>query len=83
MADLKNPVKAIRAYCIGCMGGQVSEVEKCWAEHCELFPFRMGKNPYRAERVYTPEQRAAMAQRLADSRKKSQESQAGGDADAE
>ena len=45
---ITNPVKAIRAYCLQCCCGQVSEVQRCTIEACALYPFRFGKNPYRA-----------------------------------
>ena len=42
-----TPVKAIRKYCLGCSNYQPSEVKKCVTKDCQLFPFRMGKNPNR------------------------------------
>jgi hypothetical protein len=42
-----NPVKVIREKCIDCCCGSVYEVAKCTAEKCPLWPWRMGKNPYR------------------------------------
>ena len=59
-----NPVKAIRAYCLSCCLENANEVAQCAASSCELWEFRMGKNPYRAKRVYTEEQKAIMAERL-------------------
>ena len=64
MANLQNPVKAIRAKCLDCCGQQANEVKMCPAQDCHLYPFRLGKNPYR-KRELTPEQRATMAARLA------------------
>lgn len=43
-----SPVKAIRKFCVQCMGGQTREVKKCTAKKCPLYFFRMGKNPNRA-----------------------------------
>jgi hypothetical protein len=31
------------------------EVKECTVKTCALHPFRMGKNPYRAKRVMSPE----------------------------
>lgn len=59
-----NPVKAIREKCLDCCAGQVAEVKACPSEHCALWPFRMGKNPYRSKREMSEEQRAAAAERL-------------------
>lgn len=62
------PMKAIRAKCIDCSGGSVSEVTKCVIPDCPLYPYRMGRNPFRQERVMSPEQRAAAIERLAKGR---------------
>jgi len=40
-----TPIKAIRAFCVHCMGFQTHEVSKCTAMNCPLFPYRMGKRP--------------------------------------
>lgn len=63
---ITNPVKVIRAKCIDCMCGQVEEVKRCPCEDCPLWPFRMGKNPYRTKstREFTPEQREAARERM-------------------
>lgn len=68
MAEITNPVKAIRAKCLDCVCFQPSEVKLCPSTDCPLYPFRMGKNPYRAKRELTEEQRATMAERLAKAR---------------
>lgn len=48
--NIKNPITAIRAFCIECMGGYVDEIERCTAPRCPLFPYRYGKDPARSER---------------------------------
>lgn len=67
-----NPVKAIRAFCIDCCGGSAYEVKLCTAPKCALYPFRLGKNPYRTKREMTEEQRAEAAERLAKARQNKQ-----------
>lgn len=52
---ITNPVKAIRAKCLDCCCGSSNEVELCTCTGCALYPFRRGKNPYRAKREITPE----------------------------
>ena len=47
----KSPAKAIRAKCLDCSGGQASEVRKCVAIDCALWPFRMGVNPFHGRRA--------------------------------
>lgn len=41
--------KAIRAKCIDCSGGSPTEVRKCVAIGCALWPFRMGPSPFRGK----------------------------------
>jgi hypothetical protein len=65
MADeIKNPAKAIRAFCLGCSGDSPSEVKNCPVEKCPLYPFRFGKNPYRQRRELTEEERQVLRDRL-------------------
>jgi len=40
-----TPVKAIRHFCISCSGHSTLEVRLCPAQNCELYPYRLGKNP--------------------------------------
>jgi hypothetical protein len=42
-------LRAIRRKCLWCSGGDPKEVASCLVPDCALFPFRMGKNPWRAE----------------------------------
>ena len=63
MAEITNPVKAIRAFCLDCCGGRKNEVKQCPCTDCPLYPFRMGKNPYRKLNL-TDEQRAERAERM-------------------
>lgn len=64
MADIRSPAKAIRAFCIECMGGNSNYVRECTTTSCSLHPFRFGKNPYRTPRQLTEEQKQAAAERL-------------------
>lgn len=61
---ITSPIKAIRAKCIDCCCGQYNEVKFCTAEKCPLHPFRFGKNPYRTKKIYSEEQKKAIAERL-------------------
>ena len=58
-------LKAVRAKCLDCCGGSPAEVRECEITHCDLHPYRMGKNPFRQKRVLSDEQREVMAARLA------------------
>jgi len=46
--NLKNvtltPLKAIRHYCVECMGFSQKEIEGCFSSNCPLFPYRQGHN---------------------------------------
>lgn len=52
MDVITNPIKAIRAFCLECSCGSTAEVKSCPVEKCPLFPFRLGKNPYRQRREF-------------------------------
>lgn len=67
--EIKNPVKAIRAFCLGCSGDSTAEVKSCPVVECPLFPFRMGKNPYRQRREMSEEEKRALVDRLREARK--------------
>ena len=41
-----TPLKAIRAFCLGCAGGP-GGVKHCSEEYCLLWEYRFGKNPAR------------------------------------
>ena len=42
-----TPLKAIRLKCLDCSGDSADEVRKCVIPHCPLYPFRLGRNPFR------------------------------------
>jgi hypothetical protein len=42
------PLAAIRAKCLDCCAGSAHEVRLCVAMTCPSWPFRTGKNPWRA-----------------------------------
>ena len=44
------PIKAIRARCLDCCGGDASEVRKCVSVDCPTWPYRMGVNPFHGQR---------------------------------
>lgn len=76
MSNETNPVKVIRRYCLEvCGGGSAKNVTECQGDKmitpCPLYPFRQGKNPYRAKRVMTEEQKALLRENF-NKRKSSQ-----------
>jgi len=42
-----TPLKTIRRECLSCGGGSYENVEQCKSSLCNLFLFRMGKDPSR------------------------------------
>ena len=64
-----NPIKAIREKCLDCCCYQKEEVKLCTCTDCPLYPFRMGKNPFRKKRELSEEQREQAAERLQSARK--------------
>lgn len=65
-----TPVKAIRAKCIECSGGNRSEADRCQIKDCPLYAYRHGKNPNRKPRSMTDEQREKMRANLEKAREK-------------
>lgn len=65
-----SPIKAIREFCLGCVGHSAHEVKLCPSVKCPLYPFRFGKNPFLPKREFTDEQKAAAAERLARARER-------------
>ena len=59
----------VRAKCLDCCCNQRSEVLRCTAYGCPLWPFRMGTNPLRTP--MSDERRAEAAVRMANARNKS------------
>lgn len=45
LSRIRNPLTAIRAFCITCMGGYENHIPRCTVPRCPLFAYRMGKNP--------------------------------------
>ena len=58
-----TPLKAIKAFCIECMGHQAHMVKDCTAPKCPLYEYRMGKSPARQGLERTPAQIAADKER--------------------
>lgn len=67
---ITNPVKAIRAFCLECCGDNRKDVLECTAPQCSLYPFRLGKNPYRTKRELSDEQKEKMASILKEARER-------------
>jgi hypothetical protein len=60
-------LRAIRRKCLDCSGGSHAEAADCLLRSCALFPFRFGRNPWRAP---ASEARREAGRRIAASSKK-------------
>jgi hypothetical protein len=49
--ERQSPLRAIRAKCLDCSGGNTAEVCRCEAVKCPLWPFHGHKSRNRAERT--------------------------------
>ena len=67
---ITSPLKAIKAKCLDCCCDNKNEVKECPAQDCDLWPFRLGKNPFRKKRELTEEQRRAVSERFKNIRNK-------------
>lgn len=68
--EITNPLKAIREKCKDCTCGMLDEIRHCPIPDCPLFPFRMGKNPYRTKRRLSAEEKEKLVQRMTKARQK-------------
>lgn len=65
----KSPLQAIKMKCWDCCGGSSDEARLCTCEDtCVLYPFRMGKNPFKEKRVMSDEEKNALRKRLQNAR---------------
>ena len=62
--EITSPLKAIRAKCLDCCCEQLNEVKYCPASNCPLHPFRFGRNPFRAKRELTDDQKEVLRQSI-------------------
>ena len=60
----QNPLKAVREKCLDCCCANATEVRKCVAVDCALWPYRMGTNPFRKKSELAPEEKHERVKRL-------------------
>ena len=58
-----NVLRAIRLKCYDCSSYQSNEVRDCIVNNCPLYPFRLGKNPFRKKEL-TEEKRNELRERF-------------------
>ena len=56
----RSPLKAIRLFCLQCVGEQTEEVKACTSHLCPLYPYRFGKRPPELRKPLTEAQKEHM-----------------------
>ena len=54
-------LKTIHQKCMDCSAYQPKEIELCPSDDCPLYPFRMGKDPFKTGREISDAQRENLA----------------------
>ena len=63
--EIKSPLKAIKTFCVEeCNCGNYTYTKTCVDHKCPLYPFRLGKNPYRKGREFTEEEKERFRERM-------------------
>lgn len=64
MGQKITPLQAIKKHCLDCSFGSRKEVVACEDEDCNLYPFRLGKNPFHPNCALSDEEKRKMAEHL-------------------
>lgn len=64
MSEKITPLQAIKKHCLDCHFGSRKEVAACEDEDCNLYPFRMGKNPFHPNCALSDEEKIKMVEHL-------------------
>ena len=69
VSENTNVLRAIKLKCLDCSTYTTNEIKECPVKNCPLYPFRLGKNPFRKREV-TDEERQKMRERLKQNKQK-------------
>ena len=69
VSENTNVRRAIKLKCLDCSTYNTHEIKECPVKNCPLYPFRLGKNPFRKREV-TDEERQKMRERLKQNKQK-------------
>lgn len=58
-----NVLRAIKLKCLDCSTYNILEIKECPVKNCPLYPFRLGKNPFR-KRELSEEERNKLSERM-------------------
>ncbi len=63
VSENTNPLRAIKLKCLDCSTYNINEIKECPVKNCSLYPFRLGKNPFR-KRELSEEERKKLSERM-------------------
>ena len=64
-----NVLRAIKLKCLDCSTYNINEIKECPVKNCPLYPFRLGKNPFR-KRELSEEERNKLSERMKNIKRK-------------
>ena len=63
VSENTNVLRAIKLKCLDCSSYNTNEIKECPVNLCPLYPFRLGKNPFR-KRELSDEERTKLSERM-------------------
>lgn len=63
VSENTNVLRAIKLKCLDCSTYNTNEIKECPVKNCSLYPFRLGKNPFR-KRELSEEERNKLSERM-------------------
>ena len=63
VSENTNVLRAIKLKCLDCSSYNTNEIKECPVKNCPLYPFRLGKNPFR-KRELSDEERLKLSERM-------------------
>ena len=63
VSENTNVLRAIKLKCLDCSSYNTNEIKECPVKKCPLYPFRLGKNPFR-KRELSEEERNKLSERM-------------------
>ena len=64
-----NVLRAIKLKCLDCSTYNINEIKECPVKKCPLYPFRLGRNPFR-KRELSEEERNKLSERMKNLKRK-------------
>ena len=64
VSENTNVLRAIKLKCLDCSTYNINEIKECPVNKCPLYPFRLGKNPFRKKKELSEEERNKLSERM-------------------